>query len=297
MRYPHRLALVLLLSLSAAAGAPSPPPAYPPPPSAPSSLAVLQAFRDRTQSSGGDPYDWLLTWTGSSYCSWAGVTCTGVDVTALDLSFGSISGTLPDEFQYLTLLSVLNLQNNAFYGTLPSSWSSWGGSISEVDLGNNLITGTLPASWSAWSSVTKVQLVSNVLVSTIPQQWGSGTPSMSSIFRVSLDSNTGMCGSLPSNWGGKVTYANTRVTLSCPGPPPPPPGSSYSLLVLKAAITSDPSNMTGSWAASSAASQCSWGGVGCNGLGAVTLLDLSYGNVQVRTPLLWCCCWSCSCCC
>lgn len=269
-----------------------------------SPLQLLQDFRDSVT----DPDGKLSNWTGVNYWSWQGVTCDALgSVVKLDVSFppGVLSGTLPVGLQQLTSLTEVHFEFNAFTGTLPAAWAAWTGlaqfyaqsnnltgalpsewsawvNVTQISLQSNALSGLLPSSWSSMSKLVRLNLVSNRLLGSLPSQWPVG---MTSMFRLNLDSNSQVCGSLPGQWAGKVTYSGTTMLTACPSPPPPPappPSPGNVLLSLKAGITDDPDNWTAGWTAPNTADQCSWLGVACSD-GAVTGLDMQQFNVQVAT--------------
>ena len=90
----------------------------------------------------------------------------------LDLSYNHLSGSLPQVMP--SDLSILNVSNNAFAGSLPSSWSILQ-NVAEVRLDNNQFTGTLPSAWSAWGSNTanslQLSITNSSLHGRVPRQW------------------------------------------------------------------------------------------------------------------------------
>lgn len=259
---------------------PSPPSPPPPPPAVPSQRTALLAFLDSITDVGGDPSGALTSWSHStSECTWAGVTCdTGNMVTAIDVSNSDLHlAWLPDEFQYLQNLKTLSLGGNGFGGTLPHSWSKLT-ALTELLLANNQLVGTLPAEWGpTLTALYKANLASNQLSGTVPVSY---TSMSASLFRLILDSNAALCGPLPPGLSSKVSYTGTGITQPCQ-PPLNPPSSAWSLLKLKAAITSDPNAYLATWNESHSDAVCSsWEGVTCTN-GAVTGVDVSFSQLQV----------------
>ena len=231
----------------------------------------------------GDPAGTLSSWTdGTDECTWSGVTCSGSSVTALALEWGNISSTLPDAFQHLTQLQQLQLRDNRLHGSLPAAWSALASSLQDLDLRNNQITGTLPGAWQVLTSLTKMNFLNNQLSSTVPDAYAA----MPNLFRIIADNNTQMCGMLSSTLVPKVSGMGTGIGQPCPSPPPPPPSSSYALLTLKGAVTSDPSEMLSTWSLGNTANMCTWYGVTCDG-GSVVQVDVSFCQLQVNTPTMF----------
>ena len=90
----------------------------------------------------------------------------------LDLSFNILSGSLPQDVP--PSLSVLNISNNAFVGSLPSSWSTLQ-NMTVLRLDNNQLTGALPRAWSSWGLNTGNSLQLSIthasLQGRMPRAW------------------------------------------------------------------------------------------------------------------------------
>ncbi len=241
----------------------------------PDATALLAAKAQMTDSGGA-----LGGWTGGDPCAWFGVSCTGGNVTTLDLSYSGLSGSLPSALSAVVSLAQLSLQSNAFSGSLPPAWSTLS-ALSLLELQSNSISGVLPSAWApSMLSLVRLNLAGNQLQSTIPSSWGG----LGNLTRLVLDSNSNMCGAVPAGLSGKATFAGTGIPSACPSPPPPPPGLDYGLLQLKAAVTSDPNGALSSWTAATAGSMCStWAGVQCTG-GVATGVDVAFNQLQVNTP-------------
>ncbi|TQE04396.1 hypothetical protein C1H46_010015 [Malus baccata] len=59
--------------------------------------------------------------SNSDICNWVGVTCSvhHLRVTALNLSYMGLTGTIPPHLGNLSFLVALEFRNNSFGGTLP----------------------------------------------------------------------------------------------------------------------------------------------------------------------------------
>ena len=94
------------------------------------------------------------------------------EIKLLDLSYNSLSGSLPQDMP--PSLSVLNISNNAFVGSLPSSWSTLQ-NMADLRLDNNQLTGELPPAWSAWGSNTgnslQLSITNTSLHGRMPKEW------------------------------------------------------------------------------------------------------------------------------
>ena len=95
-----------------------------------------------------------------------------MDLKMVDLSDNNLSGSLPQDMP--PNLSILNISNNAFAGTLPSTWSKLQ-NIAVMTLDNNQLTGTLLPSWSDWGSNTgnslQLSITNTQLRGRMPRQW------------------------------------------------------------------------------------------------------------------------------
>ena len=90
----------------------------------------------------------------------------------LDLSYNNLSGPLPQDMP--PSLSVLNISNNAFVGSLPSSWSTLQ-NMADLRLDNNQLTGALPSAWSVWGNNTgnslQLSITNTSLHGRMPRDW------------------------------------------------------------------------------------------------------------------------------
>ncbi|KAG1655805.1 hypothetical protein FOA52_003678 [Chlamydomonas sp. UWO 241] len=139
----------------------------------------------------------LSGWTTSTEpcpATWTGVSCAGTTVTALDLGFVNMEGTLPAALSKVTGLTSLNLGGNKLTGSLPLAWSVLTG-LTVVDVSKNLLSSSLPVAWQTLASLQRMDLSDNALTSTVPMVWMSGTPHMAAMARLTANNNVNMCGS------------------------------------------------------------------------------------------------------
>lgn len=89
----------------------------------------------------------------------------------VSISHNALSGPLPPDLP--PNLGLLDMSNNSFVGTLPSSWSK--SPMADIKLDSNQLTGTLPSSWSAWGSNTGNSVQLSVrdthLRGKMPREW------------------------------------------------------------------------------------------------------------------------------
>nr|XP_028965138.1 LRR receptor-like serine/threonine-protein kinase EFR [Malus domestica] len=150
--------------------------------------SALRALKAHITS---DPENILTTnWStsDSNICNWVGVTCgvRNLRVTALNLSYMGLTGTIPPHLGNLSFLVQLEFRNNSFGGTLPSELShlrrlklisfsfnnfagiipSWFGSLSELqtfDLYGNQFSGSIPNDIFNLSALQVLDLRNNQL--------------------------------------------------------------------------------------------------------------------------------------
>ncbi|MDM8567864.1 hypothetical protein QUF74_19725 [Candidatus Halobeggiatoa sp. HSG11] len=78
---------------------------------------ALVALYDSTNGAGWtDNTDWNVT---NTPCSWFVVTCSGGNVTEIDLSENQLNGFIPTEIGNLTNLTQLSLNSNQLSGGIP----------------------------------------------------------------------------------------------------------------------------------------------------------------------------------
>ena len=61
-------------------------------------------------------------WAGDigTECDWYGVTCSGGDLTSLNLASNNLVGTIPSEIGNFTTLTNLDLSSNTLTGSIPT---------------------------------------------------------------------------------------------------------------------------------------------------------------------------------
>ncbi|KAB1202412.1 LRR receptor-like serine/threonine-protein kinase FLS2 [Morella rubra] len=156
--------------------------------------------------------------TSTSVCNWIGVTCGSKHhrVIALNLSYMSLTGTIPPHIGNLSFLVWLRARNNSFWGSVPNeltrlyrlkrldfSFNHFNGEIPSslgllsrlqfLSLQGNGFTGTIPASLSNISSLQIIYLGFNTLTGFIP----SSIFNLSSLQKISLPENK-LSGPMPS---------------------------------------------------------------------------------------------------
>jgi Leucine-rich repeat (LRR) protein len=138
---------------------------------------ILSELYDSTNGAG-----WLQNggWCGGDPCApaWHGVTCSGVDVIGLTLTYNNLDGPIPSAVCGLTGLTFLRLSGNAIRGTLPECVGTSMSSLVELQLGGTVgekLTGTLPPSYGSLSNLVTLSLEGNRLTGTVPCSYGALT--------------------------------------------------------------------------------------------------------------------------
>jgi hypothetical protein len=203
----------------------------------PEESAALMALFNAT---GGDGWHENEGWGNiGDECTWDRVTCTGSNVTALDLSSNQLIGSIPTEIESLTSLEWLDLSSNQLSGPIPAAIGSLT-SLLDLELSSNQLSGSIPAAIGSLANLEWLNLSSNQLVGPIPVEIGSLT-SLQNLF---LSSNR-LGGTIPAAIGGftglKWLYLDSNQLV---GPIPTEIDSLTSLFGLDIrlnALYSDPS--------------------------------------------------------
>ncbi|KAJ0265320.1 Protein kinase domain-containing protein [Hirschfeldia incana] len=162
-----------------------------------------------------DPLSVLQNWNydDETPCSWTGVTCTELGnpntptdmfrVTSLVLPNKQLLGYVSPTLFSIPNLTILDLSNNFFHGSLPDSVSN-ATQLRVLSLGNNNVSGQLPDSISNVATLQLLNLSANAFTGKIPQDL--------SLFKnltvLDLSSNL-LDGSLPQDFQGtSLHYLN-----------------------------------------------------------------------------------------
>nr|XP_043616938.1 leucine-rich repeat receptor-like serine/threonine-protein kinase BAM3 isoform X1 [Erigeron canadensis] len=96
-----------------------------------------------------------------------------------------LSGSLPNGFLYLPLLSLVELQNNYLAGKLQASNTNPSKLLAQLNLSNNRFSGTLPSSFGNFSGLKILLLNGNKLSGEVPLEIGW----LKSVLKLDLSKN------------------------------------------------------------------------------------------------------------
>lgn len=136
--------------------------------------------------------------------SWYGITVEDNKITAINLLFNNLDGTLPASLGQLKNLRKLELSFNPISGTIPTAL----GNLDQLEvlaINGTAISGFIPESLGRLSNLKQLHLSSNHLSGTVPE--GLGALPKIEVFNV-FDND--LYGSLPK---GLATCKNLRELM------------------------------------------------------------------------------------
>ncbi|KAJ0082080.1 hypothetical protein Patl1_10486 [Pistacia atlantica] len=122
--------------------------------------------------------------TNSSICNWIGITCGGVRnhrVTALNISYLGLGGTIPSQLGQLSSLQILDVSNNEFSGIIPSSIFNIS-TLERIDFSVNQFSGSFPSIIFNLSSLSYIDLSGNRLSGGLPENVFSYLPNLETLY-------------------------------------------------------------------------------------------------------------------
>lgn len=114
-------------------------------------------------------------------------------LTLIDLSDNSFGGTIPESLGRLVSLLVLNMSGNAFTGGIPREFGRMT-LLESLDLSQNQLSGDIPEALTNLSFLGNLNLRNNQLVGRIPK-----SVQFSTFQNSSFEGNLGLCGPPLSN--------------------------------------------------------------------------------------------------
>jgi len=129
------------------------------------------------------------------YCEWNGIMCDHSNqvVTAIKLPSSSLTGTIPQNFNSLNNLTVIDLHNNSLIGPLPDL--AFLSTLQTVNLGYNNFTSTPDFCFGALPDLTTLNLSNNL--NLIPWLFPEEISVSSLLHTLDLEA-TNLIGPLPS---------------------------------------------------------------------------------------------------
>lgn len=169
-----------------------------------------------------DPNLWFRhdSWlTSAGICGWHGVQChphengnahdpnNDGDVSRVELRRNNLNGLIPDEI-YTTLpyLTVLDLSDNGFAGTLSENVGNWE-HIEVLNLTSNNIAGSLTPSIGKLTTLKALHLANNLLEESIPHSVGT----MKSLRHLDLSGNS-IRGTIPYEMGDMTEMSSLNLS-------------------------------------------------------------------------------------
>ncbi|XP_071685921.1 probable LRR receptor-like serine/threonine-protein kinase At1g63430 [Rutidosis leptorrhynchoides] len=118
-----------------------------------------------------DPLLALSNWNAldPDPCNWVGVSCSGDQVTKVNISGSSITGFIARELFQLSSLQELILHGNKLIGPIPKEIGSLK-KLRILDLGMNQISGPIPHEIGNMVSIVIINLQSNGLTGQLPSE-------------------------------------------------------------------------------------------------------------------------------
>ncbi|XP_024986743.1 probable LRR receptor-like serine/threonine-protein kinase At1g63430 [Cynara cardunculus var. scolymus] len=137
----------------------------------PVEVLALNSFKEAVFE---DPFLVLSNWNSldSDPCNWFGVSCSGSQVTKLNISGYSIKGFIAEELFQLSSLQELILHGNNLIGSIPMAIGSLK-YLKVLDLGKNKLSGPIPPEIGNLDNILKINLQSNGLTGKLPLEFGN----------------------------------------------------------------------------------------------------------------------------
>ncbi|CAN7102342.1 unnamed protein product [Brassica rapa subsp. narinosa] len=98
-------------------------------------LSIAESF--------GYPVKLAMSWKGNDPCGWLGITCSGSNVTVVNLGRQELMGSISPSFAKLDSLETINLSNNKLSGSIPKELTTLP-KLRMLDVSNNDFYGGVP---------------------------------------------------------------------------------------------------------------------------------------------------------
>jgi hypothetical protein len=174
--------------------------------------ALVQLYYDTQGQNWRQKGNWLTT---NLPCAWYGITCSGGNVTGIELDDNRLFGTVTAGFAQLTELESLNLSFNSLTGTFPQAILQLG-KLQTLDLWSNALEGAIPAALGNLSALIYLDLSFNRFSGQLPATLSN----LSALQRLFVEDNQ-LSGAIPSGFGqlsqlGVLWLANNSFSGTLP---------------------------------------------------------------------------------
>jgi hypothetical protein len=167
------------------------------------------------KATGG--YGWLDMegWFIGDPCTepWEGITCTGSNVSAIELDTNNLTGSLPNLSPFIGL-TILDFQDNAIGGSL-ANLTALSPTLNVLDLSNNRFGGSIPGALFGFPLLTILDLDHNNLGGSLPAF------NLPSVLRLNLSTNR-VGGQIPASIGNITTVQELHLSTNLFSGPVPP---------------------------------------------------------------------------
>ncbi|CAJ1849902.1 unnamed protein product [Sphenostylis stenocarpa] len=148
-------------------------------------------------------------WSGSSFCSWKGVSCSANRVTSINIASQSLTGMLPRDLNTLSQLTSLSLQGNTLSGALPSLANL--SMLESVFLDGNNFTSIPEGCFQGLTSLQSLSMTDSINLAP----WTIPTELTQSSNLVKLDlGNANLVGTLPDVFDSFVSLQELRLSYN-----------------------------------------------------------------------------------
>ncbi|CAI8601401.1 unnamed protein product [Vicia faba] len=144
--------------------------------------------------------------SATPHCNWVGVMCQLGRVTSLSLPSRYLKGNLSLSLTSLSFLTILNLEDNQFFGEIPGDVGRLL-NLKTLRLGSNSFSGKIPSEFGVLTKLHTLDLSGNALAGEIPESIGN----LTNLQFLDLSNNI-LSGSLPVEIGSAVILQ--RLVLS-----------------------------------------------------------------------------------
>ncbi|XP_030941717.1 MDIS1-interacting receptor like kinase 2-like [Quercus lobata] len=176
----------------------------------------------------------LSSWGEGSPCKWVGIRCdkagslTGLNLSsfgligtlsnlsfssfphllAIDLSWNSLYGNIPDQIGNISKLTLLNLAHNDLSETITSSIGRLS-RLSYLDFSSNQLSGRIPSEIGLLRALLSLALDTNSLTGSIPTSIGN----LGNLYELDLYDNK-LSGSIPTTIGNLTKLINLKLMVN-----------------------------------------------------------------------------------